>query len=158
MQKSNSTKTILQAGLIAGTCDLSAALIVYAVILKRVGGIQLLQSIASGFFGKAAYEGGTQMAILGVTFHYLIAMTFAIAYFFIFPYIPFLRKQKIISGLLYGVFAWIIMNIIVLPMSNYGSLPFVITVNTFRGMAILMVCIGLPISLIVHKYYSSKTD
>jgi hypothetical protein len=156
METSNSAKTILRAGLVAGTCDLSAAIIVYAFILQRMSTLQLLQSIASGIFGKDAYAGGTEMAILGVIFHYIIAMIFAVAYFLIFPKIPFLRQQKVISGLLYGVIVWFMMNLIVLPMSHATSKPFEFSINTFRGMAILMVCIGLPISLIVHKFYAKS--
>jgi uncharacterized membrane protein YagU involved in acid resistance len=116
---------------------------------------QILQGIASGIFGKDAFSGGTGMALMGLLFHFIIAYCFAIGYFIAFPYLPFLRKQKIVSGFLYGIFVWLIMNIIVLPLSNVNQAPFKWDAF-FRAVIILMLCIGLPISLITHRYYMSK--
>jgi uncharacterized membrane protein YagU involved in acid resistance len=148
-------KSILLTGLVAGTLDMSAALLVYTVIMQKVTAVQLLQGIASGIFGKAAQEGGLTMACYGFIFHYIIAFSFTIGYFLVFPRISFLRNHKIISGLLYGVFAWLVMNRIVLPLSNAHMSPFKWS-YALLGMSILMLCIGLPISLLTHRYYSLK--
>jgi uncharacterized membrane protein YagU involved in acid resistance len=148
------TKTILCSGLVAGTCDIIAALTIYSIILEKVTGIKLLQSIASGVFKKQAYDGGSIMALWGVFFHYLIAMTFAWFYFIIYPHLPFLKKNAIISGFLYGIFVWIIMNLIVLPLV-FPILPEKhLDFPLFLSILILMFCIGLPISFITKKYYS----
>ena len=93
------------------------------------------------------------MVALGLLFHYIIAMSFTTAYFLVYPLIPFLQRQKIISGLLYGVFAWAFMNYITLPLSNVHMAPFKLT-NALISIAILMVCIGLPVSLLVNRYYT----
>lgn len=95
------------------------------------------------------------MALYGLLFHFIIAFSFAIAYFLAFPYLPFLRKHPVISGLLYGVVAWCITNLIVLPLSNVKMGPFT-TAGVLRSMIILMLMIGLPISWIVRRHYARK--
>jgi hypothetical protein len=148
-------KAILFSGFIAGVLDMSGALLVYSVIMQKTTAIRIMQGIASGVFGKDAYVGGTAMALYGLAFHFIIAYSFATFFFFIFPYITFLQRQKVIGGLLYGIFVWIVMNIIVLPLVFSRHLPS-INSSAFIGAGILMVMIGLPVSLITHKYYTSN--
>jgi hypothetical protein len=155
LQRSKSPiPTILLAGLVAGTLDILAAITVYDLIMHRLTAIHLLQGIASFAFGKKAIDGGTSMAIYGLGFHFIIAFSFTIFYFIIFPYISFLRKQKILSGLLYGIFVWMVMNLAVLPLLG-GKIPTKWD-GILRGACILMVCIGLPISLIIGSYYEKQ--
>lgn len=148
-------RTIFLAGFVAGTLDLLTALTVYAWILKKATAIQILQGIASGIFGRDAFTGGWPMAVCGIVFHYFIAFGFTIAYFLVFPYVPFLRRQKIVSGILYGLFAWIFMNLLVLPLSNAHTSKFSWSA-ALTGAVILMLMIGIPISLIIHKHYTEK--
>ncbi len=78
-------KTILLAGFVAGTLDLLGAIIVYAILLKKITAEKLVRGIASGVFKKQAFSGGTDMVLYGIAFHYLIAFVFTIFYFLIFP-------------------------------------------------------------------------
>lgn len=145
--------TIFLSGLIAGTLDIMAAIVVYAFLLQKATPIKILQSIASGIFKKDAYTGGSQMAWYGLGLHYIIAMIFAWFYFTIYRYLPFLKKNALISGFLYGIFVWIVMNLVVLPIvfpvlpAKHLDFPLLIS------LVILMFCIGLPIALITRKYY-----
>ncbi|MDJ1479105.1 DUF1440 domain-containing protein [Cytophagaceae bacterium YF14B1] len=145
------TQTILKAGVVAGILDLTTAMIVN-YLLAGTTPVRLLLFIASGIFGKEAFSGGIPMALLGLFLHFFIAMTFAFFYFLLYPRIQTLAKHKIVAGLLYGVFAWIVMNQIVLPLSNTPKFPFN-PVKAAIGMLVLMCMIGLPISIIVHKYF-----
>ena len=131
------------------------AILVYAVILQKTTAEKIVRGIASGVFRKQAMTGGTEMLFYGVLFHYFIALCFTIFYFIIFPYIPFFRKQKIIGGLLYGAFVWIIMNLIVLNIVFPGR-PTPAVSSALIGASILMVMIGLPLSYFANKYYKSK--
>jgi len=148
--------TIFLSGLIAGTLDILAAVIIYAVVLEKTTAIKILQSIASGVFKKEAYTGGPIMAWYGLGLHYLIAFIFAWFYFIIYPYLPFLKKNVILSGILYGIFVWIIMNLIVLPIvfpllpEKHFDFPLLLSI------LILIVCIGPPIASITRKYYSFR--
>jgi hypothetical protein len=145
-------RTILLAWLTAGCLDLLGAITVYSLIMQRVTTMRLLQGIARGALGNSAYEGGVATALAGVGLHFTIAFCFTVFYFFIFPYVPFLKKQKIISGLLYGIFVWCVMNLVVLPLLQVANIPTKWD-SIIRGALILMFCIGLPISLIVSRYY-----
>lgn len=148
------TKTILSSGLVAGTLDIIAAITVYALILEKTTGTKILQSIASGIFKKEAYTGGSLMAFCGLVLHYIIAFSFAWFYFIIYPYLPFLRKSVLLSGIIYGIFVWIIMNLIVLPLvfpvlpEKHFDFPLLLSV------LILIFCIGFPVAFITKKYYS----
>lgn len=146
--------TILLSGLIAGTLDMLAAITVYAFILQKTTAIKVLQSIASGLFKKDAYSGGSQMALYGLLLHYFIALTFAWFYFTIYPYFTFIKKNTLVSGILYGIFVWIIMNLVVLP-TVFPVLPekhldFPLTLS----ILILISCIGIPIAFITRKHNS----
>ena len=146
---------ILAAWLIAGTLDVTTAIIVYSLIMQKVTAMQILQGIASGVYGKDSYSGGMTTAMAGLAFHYFIALTFAIFYFFMYPKITLLKKNWIISGLFYGLFVWLIMNLGVIRVVFPNPRP--ITWDSFLiGAGILMVMIGLPISFSTSKYYSAK--
>ncbi|MES2429644.1 MAG: DUF1440 domain-containing protein [Bacteroidota bacterium] len=148
-------KTILLSGFVAGTLDLLTAILVHSIILKQVTAIRLLQSIASGIFKNKAYDGGIEMALYGVLFHYCITFSFAIFFFYIFRHIPFLKKQTTLSGILYGLFVWAVMNLIVLRLVFTRLSP--LTLESFMISAgILIFMIGIPISWITYRYYSSK--
>jgi len=146
---------IALSGLISGTLDILTAVTVYAWIMKKTTVVRLLQGIASGVFGKKAFEGGTRMAISGLFLHYLIAFIFAIFYFIVYPMFPPLKKNWVVSGLLYGFGVWVVMNLIVRPLVFPGT-PSPNWDAIALGMAILMVMIGLPIAYLTHQYYYNK--
>lgn len=146
--------TIFLSGLIAGTLDMLAAIIVYAVVLQKTTAIKILQSIASGIFKKDAYSGDSQMALYGLLLHYFIALIFAWFYFTIYQYFTFLKKNTLLSGILYGIFVWITMNLVVLPTvfpvlpEKHLDFPLILSI------LILIFCIGIPIAFITKKHYS----
>lgn len=147
---------IFLSGLVAGTLDIIAALLVYTVILQKTTAVKLLQSIASGVFKTEAYTGGPQMALYGFLLHYFIALSFAYFYFLIYPEFPFLKKSAILSGILYGIFVWIVMNLIVLPVT-FPILPEKhLDFPLLLSILILIFCIGLPIAFIARKYYATR--
>ena len=149
-------KTILIAGIVAGTLDILAAIVVYALVMQATTAMRILQMIASGVFGKAAFDGGAGMAICGLVFHYDIAFCWAAAYIFVYRFAPFLRRHKIAGGLLYGALVWALMNLVVLPLSRAPHNRFTWD-SVLSGALILMVCIGLPVALIADKFYNRQT-
>jgi uncharacterized membrane protein YagU involved in acid resistance len=150
-------KTILLSGFVAGLLDILAAFFVYSVVQNTTTPVKILEYIASGVFKTKAYSGGIEMPVLGLIFHFCIAFSFAIFYFFLFPHIAFLKKQKIMSGILYGIFVWAIMNLIVVPLV-FNLMPRISLSTSSIAMLILIVMVGIPISLITHKYYTSKSQ
>ena len=156
-QKSyNATATITKAGLLAGSLDILCA---FAQFYVRTGKnpSAVLKFIASGVFGKAALAGGTEMALLGLLFHFIIAFTWTIIFFFFYPQISHVAKSKIIAGLLYGLFIYTIMTRLVLPLSNTPKIPFN-AVQAVIGIVILMLAVGLPISFVVSRFYAVNKE
>ncbi|RYU94622.1 hypothetical protein [Emticicia agri] len=145
-------KVILLTGFIAGSLDLTGA-IISSTILNRKFPSKIFHYIASGVFGKEAFSGGNSMILWGLLFHYIIAYAFTFFYFLIYPKIGFLHINRIASGIFYGAFVWVIMNRIVVPLSNVTQGPFNIT-QAIVGMVVLMLMIGLPIAFNAHKYYA----
>lgn len=145
--------TVFLSGLIAGTLDILAAIVIYALILQKTTPLKILQSIASGVFKKEAYTGGPEIAWYGLGFHFLIALLFAWFYFILYPYLPLLKKSTLASGILYGILVWIVMNLVVLPIV-FPVLPAKsLDFPTLLSVLILIFCIGLPIACITRKYY-----
>lgn len=150
----SAVKTVLSSGLVAGTLDICTAITFHSLKNGAFFGERILKYVASGAFGKAAFDGGTEMIIAGLVFHFIIAFSFAILFYLLFPRIAFLRKQKVMGGVSYGLFAWCVMNLAVVPLSNVLRPPLTLA-KAIPEMVILVCCIGIPISLITHKYYSS---
>ncbi|MBS1542890.1 MAG: hypothetical protein JST14_04610 [Bacteroidetes bacterium] len=134
---------IFITALIAGTMDITAA-----IIQTLIGGgniMRLMQYIASGMFGKQAFEGGMTMAALGLLFHYIIAMGWTWLYAFIYPKNKLLQYNWMLSAVIYGLAVWFLMNRVVLQLSNVTPFPFNIT-RALIAAGILVVCIGGPIA------------
>lgn len=151
MKTSALVQRILFAGLLAGTLDILAAIILLAHFKAEA----TFKYIASGVFGQAALTGGADMVAWGAFFHYFIATGWAAAYFLIYPHITLLHKNKWISGLLYGgIVVWCLMNLVVVPLSQVHRGPFVL-ISVLKNMAILSVCIGLPVAWLADRYYKA---
>jgi len=157
VDRPSAIQTILSAWLIAGCFDLLTAIIVYSVVMQRTTDIKLLQGIGRAAFGTNTFQEGASLALAGVAVHFFIALSFTVFYFFIFPYISFLRKQPVIGGLLYGIFAWCVMNLAMLPLFHVANIPQKWD-SIIRGAVILMFCIGLPISLVISRYYKARLE
>lgn len=148
------SRTILYSGLLSGTLDILAAILIYAVLLHQTTAVKILQSIASGVFKKEAYTSGSQMAFYGLLLHYFIAFIFSYIYFKIYPHFPFLQKSLLLSGFIYGLFVWIVMNLIVLPIVFPKLPPKQFDFPLLLSILILIFCIGLPIAYVTKKFYT----
>lgn len=143
--------TIFITGLIAGTIDILSAIF----ILAGGNAVGTLKFVASGFFGKAALEGGNEMAIYGLLFHYIIAMSWTTLYFLVYPKLSFLKWSKWLNAIAYGLIIQTIMTFVVLPLTNITQRPF----NLFgfaENAVILMYAIGLPCALMADKFFRNN--
>lgn len=130
-------------GLVAGTLDILAA---FAMSWPRVAPARVLQSIASGLLGPAAYQGGARTAALGLLLHFVIATGAATVYYVAGRQWSMLWRRPVPCGLAYGVLVYLVMNLIVLPLSQIGfRMPAWPTIVLL--VVIHMICVGLPIAL-----------
>jgi hypothetical protein len=155
MKRTRMLPAISFTGLIAGTLDALAAIVNYLL----AGGSdpsRIFMYIASGVFGRDAVNANPQLAWWGVIFHYFIAFCWTGFYFFLYPKATLLSRNVVVSGISYGLFVWLVMNLVVLPLSNVTRFPFAIS-RALIGAGILIICIGLPIAILARRY-STRTD
>jgi hypothetical protein len=147
-------KPILVGGLLAGLFDITYACIFFG-IRNHVPPSRIFQSVAQGALGLSAFQGGWKTALLGLFFHFLIAVIVAAIFYFASRVIPFMVDHAVISGLLYGLCVYLVMYGLVRRYSAVHS-----QIPPWRGpLAVLipnvlihMVGIGLTIALVVRKF------
>ncbi len=140
-------KTIFLSGIVAGILDGISAVI----FLGKMNFAGVWKYVASGYFGKAAFSGGDEMVVYGLLFHFTIALFWAVAYYFIFTQIRFFTDYPFLGGLLYGVLIWVAMSFLVLPFTHIPERTFT-PIGMIQNLIILMLCVGLPISVITNKF------
>jgi hypothetical protein len=139
-------KTILLSGLLAGTLDCISAV----VFLGKMNFSGVWKYVASGYFGSDAFAGSNEMVVFGLLFHFTIALFWAVAYYFIITRISFFTSNIVLGGLLYGIVIWCVMSLVVLPFTSIPKSSFT-TIGVIKNMVILMLCVGLPISLVINR-------
>lgn len=135
---------LLTGGLIAGILDAASAIHTF--------GWRMFYGIASGALGSHAFPqaggGGPAIWILGVVFHFTIAIGAAAIYCYTARWLGGLKDHFIVGGVICGVAVFLVMNVIVLPLS---AVPFPVgpfTVQGLRtGLLMTTLLIGLPISV-----------
>ncbi len=150
----NPVSAILLTGFTAGLLDITAACTQYYIKTGKGPG-NVLRYVASGVFGKKAFTGGLPMAAWGLLFHFMIAFGLTLFFFWLYPRISWIGKNKIVAGIAYGIFAWLVTTQLILPLSQIGRQPIVFS-KALVAALILVCCIGLPISLMTNKYYLYK--
>lgn len=154
--KPGAKRAIITAGLIAGSLDIISACVQFYLKTGK-NPVRVLKFVASGVFGKDALAEGTMYAAWGLLFHYLIAFSFTLFFFWIYPRWKVLSFNKYLTAVGYGLFVWLIMNRVVVPLSQTPKTPFQLT-QAMIAATILICMIGLPLSLIIGKYYSEKQN
>jgi hypothetical protein len=141
--------TILYGGLAVGVLDGLFALVFYGLILG-VKPLRIFQSVASGLLGRASYEGGTRTFLLGVLLHFVVAFCIAAVYYLLSLKLPVLVRRAVVSGLVYGLLAYLVMNYVVVPLSAIGPRPTPLSafLPAFIAHAFL---VGLPVALLARR-------
>ncbi|WP_153797952.1 hypothetical protein [Foetidibacter luteolus] len=147
---------IAGAALLAGTLDILAAIIMFTSATGK-SPVIVLQFIASGVFGKAAFSGDPMMPVWGTLFHYMIATGFTLLYFWLYPKTKLLRQNIFTSAVIYGIFVWAVMNLLIVPLSKTSPVPFD-AARAVQAVLVLIICIGLPIAFIASRYYKRKAN
>ena len=137
------------AGFVCGTLDITAAFVVYGFFGARP--IPILHGIAAGLLGPRAHQGGVATAAFGLASHYFIAFSAATVYYVASRWIPLLLEHTVVCGVLYGVAVYFFMNRVVVPLSAARKSLFSWEMM-FIGIAIHIVCVGLPIALLVRRF------
>ena len=145
---------IFYGGLIAGILDAADGFVAY-YFAAGFNPIQVLQFIASGLYGAAAFQKGIPGALVGLLAHFFIAFAVAAIYVGATRFLPMLNREAVMWGLIYGVAVFMVMNFVVLPhtaaVKSPLSLPLLL--NGVLGHALL---VGLPIALSARRITSQS--
>jgi hypothetical protein len=145
-------KAILSTGCLVGFLDGIAA-ICLAYFRNGVSPVRVFQFIASGFFGTQVFSGGYAMAVVGLCFHFLIALFWSAIFYLLYPRVTFLSRNWLIAGGLYGIVVLLTMQWVVLPLSNVPTQSKSIQMHQ---VLVHIILVGLPISFLSHRFFSMK--
>ena len=140
-------RAVLMATLAAGTLDIGAAILTNPQVPARV----VLQSVAGGWLGSAAYQGGWPVAWLGLASHYGVMLGIAAAFVLAAAGVPALRRLWFPAGVGFGVAVWAAMTFIVVPLSASTLSPPDSVMAAVKPILIHILCVGLPIAWIARR-------
>ena len=145
----------LFAGATVAVLDGAFAVVAYVSILHLTTATRIFQSIAAGLLGKAAYDGGTSTAALGVLCHFIVAFGWTTVYLVLSRRITSIRQfassnaGTIITGLAYGAVMWLAMNFVVVP-NSAAHRPPVTNWQFWLQLVWHMIALGPPIVRILR--------
>lgn len=146
---------MMLAGLAVAVLDGLFAVVLYVVVLHVTTVARVFQSIATGLLGKASYSGGAATVALGVACHLTVAFGWTILFYLASRRISAAREWMrsnagvLVVGLAYGMFVWLAMNFVVIPISRATPTP----VANWRFWAMLAwhaVGVGVPVARILR--------
>ena len=108
---------VVAGGFTLATLDLIYACSIWAW-LRHVSPTRLLQFIASGALGEAAFNGGFATALIGAGFHYFIATVMVLVYYLASRRYRALVQYPVRYGVPYGLLLWGVMTYVVVPLSQ----------------------------------------
>ena len=149
-------RSILMGTLIMGTLD---AIIWHVIVVSLLGGqplITVYQYIASGAIGMSAFEGGIPTAPLGLFLHYVVAFLVTAVFMLAADRIPLVRRYVIPASLLYGFGVFIVMNMVVTPLSLTPELPAPTMTELIMAILDHVLVVGLPLGIIVRRNTTSN--
>jgi hypothetical protein len=112
--------------------------------LRGVAPGRIFQGIASGVLGRASFEGGAATIALGVVLHFTVACGIVSTYVGVSRIVATLRERPWLFGPPYGLVAYLVMNLVVIPLSAIGQPRFALW-PVVNGLLIHGLVIG-PIS------------
>lgn len=148
MSKRNSgtLMSILLGGWVAGTVDIGAAVLIY-----RVSPVVILQAIASGLLGKAAFNDGAEVAVLGLLLQWGMALIIAAIYVAASRRLKWLNRYWVRAGTAYGILVYVVMHYVVRPLSAaWPPSDFHFHAIKFSENLLAMIMFGLIIAWITY--------
>jgi uncharacterized membrane protein YagU involved in acid resistance len=129
--------------------DAIAAIILFAHPVNLHNTSNVFRYIASGLFGKAAYDSGFVYPILGLILHFIIALIWSAVYILILHRV--FKAGSIWAKIIFlSSLIWIIMNGFVMPLCGLNSVHYD-GWSVMQSYLVLVICISLPICLIAEK-------
>jgi len=144
----------LIGGTIAGTLD-----ILFAITFAGYNGMpatKLLQTVASGALGKAAFDGGEAAAAIGLACHFALSYLWTALFMAAAWRLPALLRRPVVSGIVFGIAVFLCMRLVVLPLSAF---PFPVRfkpLSTALDLMSHMFFFGVPIAVAASKTFLGR--
>ena len=141
----STSRAVLYGTMAVGVLDLLDAFVFFG-LRSGVRPIRILQSIAAGLLGRAAFSGGWRTAALGLALHFFIAFVVVLVFVTASRWLPALRRHAVVAGVLYGIAVYLTMTFVVVPASaaGGGTPSWPVAMN---GVLIHLFGVGLPAAL-----------
>ncbi len=153
----NIAARIGKAAATVGLLDGLYVIVVFAILLHVVAAERIFQGIAHAVLGPSAYAGGAWTTALGVVLHFLVALGWSCVWALVYESNEATRRfvaergRAVTMGVAYGVFVWLAMRFLVLPLTHNppsGSI-------TARGSVLVLLAhvlvVGPPIVLLERR-------
>jgi hypothetical protein len=141
---------VAAGGALAGTLD-----IIYACVwlwsMHGKAPLWVLQSVATGWLGKAAFTGGVAAGALGLASHYAISVAAAATYGYASRSVAFLSTHWLVAGALFGVLVYLFMNFVVIPLSAAPFKPSLDPNVIAQGFVSHALLFGIPIAGLMRR-------
>ena len=154
MKDRSSVRAVLVGGSIAAALD-----ILFAISFAAYNGVppaRLLQTVTSGLLGNAAFSGGTHTAALGLLLHFAMSYLWAGIFVVAARRLPSLLRRPLLSGVLFGVVVFLVMRLVVLPLSAF---PYPVTFKPLATVLDLLshtFLFGVPIAIATRRAAADK--
>jgi hypothetical protein len=129
---------------------------IVATLIQKTPFILVLQYIAIGLMGEAAFAGGMATVWLGLFFHLIISIIIAAVFILAADRIPLLRRNAIVGSLLFGFGVFIVMNMIVTPLSAAPPIPAPTLPWLIEAIIEHALLVGLPLGILVQRNANIK--
>jgi hypothetical protein len=149
---------LLYAWLICGVLDINAAFISSYLVADR-SPMFVLRAVAGALLGKASFDAGPWVGVLGLGLHFFVAFNAALGFWLLSRKFPILLRHAFVAGPVYGAGVYLFMNCVTLPFCSwFRSLYLDTPVNWSHAkfgwpqFGIHLTCVGLAIALSTRRF------
>ena len=142
---------ILVGGTAAGGMDIISA-------VPGKDPLRVLQYIASGLIGKAAFDGGWWTGAAGLAVHFGLTILMAVLFVLAARYWAVLLKQTWLAGMVYGAVIYVAMFYFIVPVLSAATnwkTPEGFLAN-LKGAMLHGLLVGLPIAAAARHYLGQR--
>ena len=136
---------VLYGGFVAGTIDIGSA-----AAINGISPLIILRAIASGLLGKAAFQGGLPVSLLGLGLQWAMSLLIAAIFVFAAGRLAWLKRRWVSAGVLYGVVVFGVMEYVVVPLSAAWPKPH-FTTQAFIENLLAMLLFGLIVAFFARR-------
>ena len=148
-------RAILYGAGVVGAIDFAYATIF--VVLKGRPWYRAWQGVASAVLGSDAFAGGYPTALLGIVLHFTVAACIVGTYWIASRFIPVLRRKTLPWGLAFGVIAFFVMNLVVIPLTRIGPQPLAWTAFAVGGLLVHTFLLGPAAAYFAGRIGSARS-